>query len=198
MMHESTIIALEMNGEPLPELHGFPARLIVPGWDGASWVKWINDIKMSEESDKGFFFATAYRYPNFPVGPGGTAKPENMDVLEGMAVKSFFAKPTDMSKVKIGPLKLQGMAWAGENRVTRLEISTDGGSKWVDAKLGPQNLQFAWRTFSLDWTPPRQGHYILCSRATDSAGRVQPIEPAWNPSGYLWNAIDRIGIMVEA
>lgn len=198
LMHESTIVALEMNGEPLPELHGSPARLIVPGWDGASWVKWIDEIKVSEESDKGFFFARGYRYPKYNVGPGGAAKPEDMEVIEGMGVKSFFAKPGDQAKVKLGKIILQGVAWAGENRVMRVEVSTDGGAKWQDAKLSSQNLAFAWRLFTFEWTPPKVGHYVVCSRATDSAGRVQPIDPAWNPSGYLWNGIERMGLMVEA
>jgi len=112
-------------------------------------------------------------------------------------VKSFFARPLDQSKVKKGPLKIQGIGWAGENKVMRVEVSVDGGSKWQDAKLSRENYAFAWRLFEYDWTPTRTGHHILCSRATDSAGRVQPIEAPWNPSGYLWNSVDRIGVMVE-
>ncbi|HUQ90452.1 MAG TPA: sulfite oxidase [Bryobacteraceae bacterium] len=198
LMDPSTLIALEMNGQPLPDLHGFPARLIVPGWDGASWVKWVTDIQFSDQPDKGFYYARAYRYPKVPVPPGGAAKPEDMEVLEGMAVKSFFARPADQSRVKLGAgIPLQGIAWAGENRLTRVEVSTDGGAKWQDAKLSPQNFPFAWRLFTLDWTPAKPGYYTLFSRATDSAGRTQPIEPSWNPPGYLWNAVDRIGILVE-
>lgn len=198
LLHPATIIALEMNGQPLPDIHGGPARLIVPGWDGASWVKWVSQLNLTEQPDAGFYFATAYRYPKYPVGPGGAPKPEDMEVLEGMAVKSVFARPSDNTKVKRVPLRLQGVAWAGEHRITRVEISADGGSKWQDARLGTENFDFAWRTWSLDWTPTRQGHHTLMSRATDSAGRVQPIEPAWNPSGYLWNAVDRIAVLVEA
>lgn len=194
---DTTIIALEMNGEPLPELHGFPARLIVPGWDGASWVKWVNDLKVDEKPDAGFYFGTAYRYPKYAVAPGGAVKPEDMEVLEGMAVKSFFTRPADQSKVKAGPLSVQGFAWAGEHRVTRVEVSIDGGAKWQDAKLGTQNVPFCWRTFQFSFTPAKPGYYVLCSRATDSSGRVQPIEAPWNPSGYLWNSIDRIGVTVE-
>ncbi len=197
LMHESTIIALEMNGEPLPELHGFPARLIVPGWDGASWVKWIDDLQLSVEADKGFYFATAYRYPNFSVGPGGSAKPEEMEVLEGMAVTSFFSKPLDKAKVNLGPVPVMGVAFGGEHKIVRVEVSTDGGAKWVDAKLGAENFQFAWRTFTHGWRPAKKGYYTLCARATDAAGRVQPVEAEWNPSGYMWNAVDRIGVMVE-
>lgn len=198
LQHEATIIALEMNGQPLPEIHGGPMRAIIPGWDGASWVKWVKELTLSEKPDAGFYFATAYRYPKYPVGPGGAAKPEEMEVIEGMAVKSVFSRPLDHAKLKMAPQKLQGVAWAGEQRVTRVEVSQDGGASWKDAKLGSENFHFAWRTFAFDWTPTRPGHYTLMSRATDSAGRVQPIEPVWNPSGYLWNAIDRISVTVEA
>lgn len=197
LMDPATLIATEMNGQPLPELHGFPARLIVPGWDGASWVKWVSDIQLAPKPDGGFYFATAYRYPKHSVAPGVAPKPEDMEVIEGMAVKSIFARPSDRSTVKPGPMALEGVAWAGEHRIVRVEVSTDGGSKWVDARLGKENFAFAWRLWSLAWTPPKPGHYILCSRATDSAGRVQPIQAQWNPSGYLWNSVDRIGVTVE-
>ncbi|MDX1978904.1 MAG: sulfite oxidase [Bryobacteraceae bacterium] len=197
LMHEATLIALEMNGQPLPEIHGGPARLIVPGWDGASWVKWANQITVSDKPDAGFYFATAYRYPKHSVAPGGAPKPGDMEVLEGMAVKSFFVKPADTAKVGMSPVRLQGVGWAGEFRVARVEVSTDGGSSWRDARLSPENYNFAWRLWTLDWTPPRPGYYTLMSRATDSAGRVQPIEAPWNPSGYLWNSVDRIGVTVE-
>ena len=79
----------------------------------------------------------------------------------------------------------------------RVEVSSDGGSKWREAKLSDPKLNFAWRLWQLDWKPPEPGYYTLMSRATDSAGRVQPFVPAWNPSGYLWNGIDRIGVTVE-
>jgi DMSO/TMAO reductase YedYZ molybdopterin-dependent catalytic subunit len=197
LMHAATLIALEMNGAPIPELHGFPARLIIPGWDGASWVKWVSDLHLSAEPTKEFYFATAYRYPNYAVGPGGSAKPEDMGVIEGMAVMSFFTSPLDQAKAPAGKVTMRGMAYGGENRVARVEVSADGGSKWVDARLGVEDHPFAWRTFTQEWSPARKGYYVLCARATDSKGRVQPIEAEWNPSGYLWNALDRIGVTVE-
>lgn len=201
-LHEATILALEMNGRPLPDLHGFPARLIVPGWDGASWVKWVTRITASPEPSKEFYFATAYRYPRRPVVPGGAPKPEEMDVIEGMAVKSIFTRPAtgtpdSPARLRLARLALSGVAWAGENRVTRVEVSTDGGAGWRDASLGKEDFPFAWRLWDFSWTPPAPGYYTLCVRATDSAGRTQPIEAAWNPSGYLWNSIERIGVLVE-
>jgi DMSO/TMAO reductase YedYZ molybdopterin-dependent catalytic subunit len=197
-MHPATILALEMNGQPLPDLHGGPVRLIVPGWDGASWVKWVSQINVSDKPHPGFYMATAYKYPKVPAVPGGAVKPEDMDVLEGMAVKSFFARPADQTKVAVGAaLQFAGPATAGENRVARVDVSTDGGATWKPALLSKQDLPFAWRIWSFDWKPARPGYYTVCCRATDSAGRVQPIEAQWNPPGYLWNAVDKIGVVVE-
>ena len=195
---ETTILALEMNGEPLPELHGFPARLIVPGWDGASWVKWVTRMVLVDKPDPGFYMATGYKYPRRLTAPGVGAKPEDMETIEGMAVKSFFVKPADQAKVKLGPVSLQGVAWGGENRIMRVEVSVDGGAKWQDAKMSSQNFPFAWRLWNFEWTPAQPGYYTAAVRATDSAGRTQPIEAPWNPSGYLWNSIERLGLMVEA
>jgi len=118
-------------------------------------------------------------------------------VIEGMPVKSCITAPEDQQKVEPGPLTIRGFAWAGENAIERVEVSTDGGSRWRDAQLSPQKLPFAWRLWSLEWRPADLGYYTLMSRATDTAGRVQPIVSPWNPSGYLWNAIDRVGIIVE-
>lgn len=198
LLHDSTILALSMNGQPLPELHGGPVRLIVPGWDGASWVKWVNSIELTAQPNAGFYMNPAYRYPRFSVAPGGTAKPEEMDVIEGMVVKSFFATPSDGAKVRLGLVSLKGIAWGGEERIAKVEISTDGGARWSSAAVGREDYRFAWRTWNYNWKPVGAGYHTLCVRATDLAGHTQPIEPAWNPSGYLWNGIERIGVMVES
>ncbi len=197
IVDEATIVALEMNGEPLPDLHGYPARLIVPGWDGASWVKWLSRITLSDKPDGGFYMNPAYRMPKHPVAPGTAAQPEDLEILEGMAVKSFFTRPADRDKVPAGGAILGGVAWAGEHRVLRVDLSTDGGSRWQPAEMGREDYRFSWRTWRFAWKPSRPGFHILCCRAADSAGRTQPIEPAWNPSGYLWNGIERIGLTVE-
>ncbi len=196
-MHDATLVALEMNGEPLPALHGFPARLIVPGWDGASWVKWLTRLSVAEQPDGGFYMNPAYRYPRRAVAPGTAARPEDMEVIEGMTVKSFFVRPADGAKLPTAPVTLAGVAWAGEERITRVEVSIDGGSRWRDAELGAQDFPFCWRLWRFTWKPAAAGYYSLLCRATDSAGRTQPIHAAWNPSGYLWNAIERIGVLVE-
>ena len=196
-LHPATLLALKMNHEPLPDLHGFPVRLIVPGWDGTSWVKWVVSLTVASEPDNGFFMNPGYRFPRHAVSPGGAANPADLAVIEGMPVKSYITTPSDSEKVKLGPVTLRGIAWAGEERVVRVEVSTDAGRHWTDAQLSSQDLPFAWRLWSLSWTPRQEGYHIILSRATDSAGHVQPIVATWNPSGYLYNAIDRVGIVVE-
>lgn len=196
-LHPATILALNMNGAPLPDIHGGPLRLVVPGWDGTSWVKWVVRLSPSMQPNTGFFMNPGYRYPKYALPPGSPPVPAELEVIEGMPVKSTLTHPQDQAKIGLKPTTIRGFAWAGEQRIERVEVSTDGGARWEDAKLSKQNLPFAWRLFSVEWTPPQRGYYTILSRATDSAGRVQPIVAEWNPSGYLYNAIDRIGVMVE-
>jgi sulfite oxidase len=195
--HRATILALKMNGQPLPDLHGAPARLLVPGWDGTSSVKWVVKLTAAAQPHAGFFMNPGYRYPKFALPPGTPARAAELEIIEGMVVKSSITAPEDRATVKLGPVAIRGFAWAGEEAIERVEVSTDGGSKWQNAQLSKEKLPFAWRLFKLDWQPPQPGYYNILSRATDTAGHVQPVVAQWNPSGYLWNAIDRIGINVE-
>ena len=196
VMHPATLLALKMNGET-PAIHGVPARLIVPGWDGTSWVKWVVRLTPTAAMSGGFFMNPAYRYPKYPVTPGTAARPEDLDVVEGMPVKSTLTAPEDGARIPFGPVTIKGVAWAGENAIERVEVSTHGGLKWEAAQLSPQKLPFAWRLFTLSWTPRAPGYHTIMARAVDTAGNEQPIVPPWNPSGYLWNGIDRIGVTVE-
>jgi DMSO/TMAO reductase YedYZ molybdopterin-dependent catalytic subunit len=195
-LHPATILALDMNGVALPDIHGGPVRLIVPGWDGTSWVKWVVRLTVAKDMNNGFFMNPGYRYPKFALPPGSPPVPEELEVIESMPVKSSITSPAEEEKLPLAPLTIKGFAWAGEDRIARVDVSTDGGSRWTPAELSTQNLPFAWRLFQLKWTPPKPGYYTILSRATDSAGRVQPVVAAWNPSGYLYNAIDRVGITV--
>ena len=196
-MHPATLVALRMNGES-PQIHGFPARLIVPGWDGTSWVKWVTRITPRSEPTNGFFMNPGYRMPRIPLPPGTPARPAELEVIEGMPVKSSIMMPEDGGKASLGTIPVRGIAWAGEEAVERVDVSFDGGAKWQPAELSPQKYHFAWRLWRVDWKPAGPGYYNILSRATDTAGRVQPFVPSWNPSGYLWNGVDRIGVTVEA
>jgi DMSO/TMAO reductase YedYZ molybdopterin-dependent catalytic subunit len=196
-LHPATLLALSMNGET-PTIHGFPARLIVPGWDGTSWVKWVTRLTPSDKMSTGFFMNPGYRIPKYNLPPGTPARPAELEVIEGMPVKSSITAPEDQAKIPASGTTILGIAWAGEHAIERVEVSTDGGSHWRNAQLSQPKLNFAWRLWQIEWKPTEPGYYTILSRATDSAGRVQPFVPAWNPSGYLWNGVDRIGVTVEA
>jgi len=193
-----TILCYEMNGEPLPVSHGFPLRAIVPGWEGAYSVKWLSSIHASDVEQPGAFVQAGYRYPKRPVVPGGTVAAADTEPLRGMPVKSIITAPqTDMT-TKPGPVRIGGFAWAGNDQVRRVDVSVDGGRSWLPARLGTDVAPFAWRQFEYVWHTASPGSHVVMSRATDSLGRSQPIVPAWNPAGYLWNAIDQVRINVSA
>ena len=194
-LDSDTLIATTMNGAPLTKHHGFPARVLVPGWVGAASCKWLTEIKLLESEFVGNFMNPGYRFPNQPVQPGESVKPEDTHVLTTLNVKSVISRPLDGSSLKSGKLEVHGVAWAGEADIVRVEVSTDGGSTWNSARLGHERSRFAWRLWNYDWNAKR-GDYEIQSRATDSHGRVQPAEAVWNPSGYLYNAIDQVKIHV--
>jgi len=196
-MDPDTLIATHLNGAPLPKHNGFPARALVPGWVGAASCKWLTEIKVLDKEFDGNFMNPGYRLPNQPVKPGETIKPEDTHPVTALNVKSLIVSPTDGSTARSGLLNLQGVAWAGEADVEKVEISVDGGASWQAAQLGNDKSRYAWRLWSFKWHAPQSGEYTIASRATDSQGRTQPASPAWNPSGYLNNAIDTVKIHVQ-
>jgi len=192
-----TLIATHMNGSPLTKHHGFPARALVPGWIGAASCKWLTEIKVLDAEFVGNFMSPGYRFPNHPVNPGDAVKPEETHPLTALTVKSMISGPSDGASLKARQIAVHGTAWAGEADIAKVEISTDGGIHWNAAKLGHDQAHYAWRLWSYDWEPVKAGDYTIQSRATDSAGRVQPATPVWNPSGYLYNAIDEVKVHVS-
>ena len=192
-----TLIATHMNGSPLTKHHGFPARALVPGWIGAASCKWLTEIKVLDAEFVGNFMSPGYRLPNQPVKPGDVVKPEDTHAVTALSVKSVISGPIDRSNVKMGRVTVHGAAWAGEADIVKVEISTDGGTTWDLAKLGRDQAHYAWRLWSYDWKPGKGGDYSIQSQATDSQGRVQPPTPVWNPSGYLYNAVDQVNVHVS-
>jgi sulfite oxidase len=195
-MDADTLIATQMNGEPLTQHHGFPARIMTPGWAGAASCKWVTEIRVLDKPFDGNFMMPGYRLPNSPVKPGDSVKPEDTHAITGLTVKSTIASPTDGTKLKPGAQVVKGVAWAGEAEITKVEISTDGGASWNSAELGKDNAKYAWRLWSYAWKPAKSGDYVILSRATDSQGRVQPATAEWNPSGYLYNVYDQVKVYV--
>ena len=112
-----------------------------------------------------------------------------------LGVKSIIASPTEGARVNRGPVRIHGAAWAGEAEIAKVELSSDGQS-WNQATLEKDRDHYAWRLWSYSWMPEKDGEYQLRSRAADSQGRVQPENPLWNPSGYLYTAIDRVNVYV--
>jgi sulfite oxidase len=197
-MHPDTILAYRMNGEEIPIYHGFPLRLIVPGWEAAASTKWIVNIRASEAEAGGFFMQNAYRIPRFPVAPGTAVDPKDMVPYTALNVKSIFTQPLEGTTVRAGAsVELRGFAWAGEADITRVDVSTDSGATWDHATLDKDQAKYAWRRFRYMWRPVRSGSFVVMSRATDSQGRTQPEAASWNPSGYMYNVIDKVRVNVE-
>ena len=191
-----TLVATHMNNETLPKHHGFPARALVPGWIGAASCKWLTEIKVLEKEFEGNFMSPGYRMPNQPAKPGETVKPEDTHPVTGLNVKSLISSPSDSAILNSRTLNLQGVAWAGEADIVRVEVSADGGASWQDAQLAADRARYAWRLWNFKWKAPNSGDFVIAARATDSQGRTQPSAPVWNPSGYLNNSIDQVRIHV--
>jgi sulfite oxidase len=196
-LHPDTLIAYEMNGQPLHPLHGFPLRTIIPGWEGAYSIKWLTHLRVLDREFDGFWVATGYRYPTKAVAPGAAVDAKDMAPLTGLVVKSLITRPLHDAVVAPGRVDVAGFAWAGETDIARVDVSTDHGATWQPARLVGERAKYAWRRFEFSFTPPRSESYLILSRATDANGRTQPITPPWNPSGYLWNAPDSVRIEVK-
>ena len=194
-LHPDTMLAYEMNGQPLPVEHGFPLRLIAPGWAGDSWVKWLQHIEVLDHEFDGFWMKSAYRHPPQPVAPGTAVDPAAMVPVTDLNVKSVIASPNGWARP--GMVRAQGAAWSNGSPVSKVEMSADGGRTWKTAKLGGRRTQYGGRLWQLDWKAA-EGKYTLMSRATNEAGQTQPLAQQWNPSGYLWNVAQPVEVTISA
>ncbi len=193
-----TLLATHMNGRVLLKHHGFPLRALAPGWIGAASCKWLAEIRVLAQPFEGNFMNPGYHMPNHLVKPGESVDPKDSASVTQLSVKSMITRPLDGASVRRGPVEVSGAAWAGERQVTKVEISIDGGARWQEARLGEEHAPYAWRLWTFAFRPNRSGEHVIMSRATDSAGRAQPARAAWNPSGYLYNAIDQVKVHVAA
>jgi DMSO/TMAO reductase YedYZ molybdopterin-dependent catalytic subunit len=188
------LLAYELNGAPLPPQHGFPLRLVVPGWYGMTNVKWLTSIEVTRTPFTGYYQATSYNVrvqDDDPGVPVTRIVPRSLMVPPG--IPDFF---TRVRKVDPGPCHIVGRAWSGRGAITNVEFSPDGGTTWSGADLEPPTLgEAAWQGWRVEWnaTP---GTHELCCRATDQAGNVQPLEADWNTGGYLNNAVQRVPVEV--
>jgi len=190
------LVAYQMNGEPLPMLNGFPARLVVPGWYATYWVKHLSEITVLDHEFDGFWMKKAYRIPDTPCGciePGTT--PTHTVPINRLNVRSLISSPQNGARVPVGrAVTLKGVAFDGGYGIAQVEISGDGGATWRRAGLGRDLGRYSFREWSAQWTPAKPGAFRLLVRATNRAGESQPFEPLWNPSGYLRNVVEHIDL----
>ena len=173
-MATDAILAWEMNGEPLTPEHGAPVRLVVPGWFAMASVKWLESVRASREPFTGFYQTDEYVLGEIP--------------LREMRVKSMIVSPSPGVAAPLGDIALQGKAWSGKGAIVRVEVSADAGQSWLDARVETSRAPHAWQSWDVTWRPTRPGKHVLLARATDEAGRVQPIAPEWNRLGYANHA----------
>ncbi|MEM9749673.1 MAG: sulfite oxidase [Pseudomonadota bacterium] len=199
-MEPHTLIAFAMNGEPMPLLNGHPLRLIVPGWPGSCSQKWLTRITLRDRMHDGpKMMGKAYRMPKRPALPGGAIGDEEMEVISTLPLKSLVTFPETGAAVAAGAaFEVRGHAWAGEDNVAGVDISTDFGATWRAAELAPQANPFAWRHWRAEVEAPTPGYYEVWARARDTDGGAQPpVPPGWNPKGYLNNMQHRIAVMAS-
>ena len=197
-LDDYTLIAWEMNGKPLPILHGFPLRIVSPGWPGSTSPKWLKKIVIRDRIHDGMKM-DRYRVPKYPVKPGISVPLEDMAIIESMPVKSLITNPKTGINIKQGKkLKIRGHAWAGDRFVQMVHVSIDFGQTWQKANLKQPVNPYAWQNWNTNIEFPSQGYYEVWVRATDNKGIMQPmVVPGWNPSGYINNAMHRIAVTVS-
>ena len=194
-LHPDTLIALRQNGRPLAPNRGLPARVVVPGWVGDDWVRFISDLEVRADEPAAFYYNPAYRYPAAPGAPGAPIPADQMRPMTTTNVKSLLGSLSDGDRLPRGTQELKGVAFSGEAGIDKVELSFDEGATWTAAELERKTSPYGFRVFRHVWKPA-PGKYTVACRATDGRGAVQPDAPVWNPGGYLYNAIDRVRVEV--
>jgi sulfane dehydrogenase subunit SoxC len=195
-LRDEVLVAYAMNGQPLPPQHGFPLRLVVPGWYGMTSVKWLERITVLDAPFGGYQQSRSYRVRMTPEEEG--------EPVMRMVPRSLMIPPgipdfaTRERRLGIGPCTVRGRAWSGFGVIERVEVSADAGATWTDARLGHQASRWAWCSWEWQWDIRAPGVYELCCRATDSAGNSQPLESPWNLGGYANNEVQRVTTVVTA
>jgi DMSO/TMAO reductase YedYZ molybdopterin-dependent catalytic subunit len=191
-MNDDVLLAYEVNGQPLPPQHGYPLRLLVPGWYGMTSVKWLESIEAVAKPFEGFQQATAYRYQQGPDDPGTPVQRTKVrSLMVPPGIPDFLTRKRILPP---GPVLLQGRAWAGTNPVDTVEVCVDG--VWAEAHLEPSVGAYAWRAWTFPWIADVGEHELAC-RATDSAGTIQPDQADWNYQGMGNNSVQRLQVTVR-
>ncbi|MBI3877395.1 MAG: molybdopterin-dependent oxidoreductase [Verrucomicrobia bacterium] len=193
------LLAYAMNGEDLPLLNGFPLRLVVPGYYGTYWIKHLHEITVIDEVFNGFWMATGYRIPDNDCGfiaPGAAAG--KTIPIGRFNVRSFITNLAETSKLKAGREQLvRGIAFDGGFGISEVLFSSDGGRSWHGAQLGKDLGKYSFREWTIAFTPRTKGVHELRCKATNRVGQSQPLEPLWNPSGYLRNVVETVKVLAS-
>jgi len=197
---DDVLVAWAMNGEPLPLDHGYPVRLVVPGFYGTYWVKHLSEITVVDELFAGFWMGTAYRIPDTMGAcvPPGTA-PKSTVPIGRFNVRSFITSHADAATLPLNRETLvRGIAFDGGAGITEVLFSADGGRSWRTAQLGKDLGNYSFREWTLPFTPTAAGPLEWKVRATNRLGESQPLEPLWNPPGYMRNVVETVKVNVAA
>jgi DMSO/TMAO reductase YedYZ molybdopterin-dependent catalytic subunit len=190
------MLAWGMNGADLPMLNGYPLRLVVPGYYGTYWVKHVNDLEVIDGVYSGFWMASAYRVPDTPgcaIEPGTTPKKTNP--ISRFTIRSFITSVADGAKLASGRETLvRGIAFDSGQGLRDVMFSSDGGKSWRPAELGKDLGKYSFREWTYRFTPTQRGSLTLMSRASNRIGETQPLEPLWNPAGYLRNVVEPVRV----
>jgi DMSO/TMAO reductase YedYZ molybdopterin-dependent catalytic subunit len=197
-MDESTLIAYEMNGAPIPHLNGAPARIIVPGWTGTYWMKHVVSIKPATKPESSYWMNPAYRIPvgKFPiVAHFATQETATTTPITEMVINSLITSHADGARVQAGNVTVGGIAWDGGYGIRSVEVSTDGGKTWMQATLGQDLGRFAFRPFSVA-LPAKRGKLTVTARASNAIGQTQTAALILNPAGYHHNVMHSVTLDV--
>jgi DMSO/TMAO reductase YedYZ molybdopterin-dependent catalytic subunit len=175
------LLAYAMNGDPLPGEHGFPLRLVVPGWYGMASVKWLGEIEVTDRLFTGFFQVDRYVVESDP--------------LSRIRVRALITEPADGATLPRGDLLIRGLAWSGRASVARVDVAV--GDTWTEARLLDEPLRYAWRRWELPTRVDDVGGVVLRARATDASGDTQPDRPFWNRLGYGNNVVQSVRVTVR-
>jgi sulfite dehydrogenase len=189
------MLAWAMNGADLPVLNGYPLRLVVPGYYGTYWVKHLHEITVLDLASDSFWMTSAYRIPDNDCAcvPAGTAAPKTRPIGR-YNIRSFITGPAEGGRVAAGrEFAVRGFAFDGGSGIARVQVSADGGQRWVEAQLGEELSRYSFRGFEARLSLPAGPHRLL-SRATGRSGETQPLEPRWNPPGYMRNVVESIAV----
>jgi DMSO/TMAO reductase YedYZ molybdopterin-dependent catalytic subunit len=196
-MDPHNLIAFEMNGGALHPMNGAPLRLVIPGWPGSCSQKWVTRVWVRDQVHDGEKMGgMSYRVPRYPVAPGAEVPEEDFVIIEAMPVKSIITHPAANQEIAGRTVEVRGHAWAGDRKVSAVDVSYDFGATWQSAALDAPANPYAWQHWRAEIELPQAGYYEVWARATDESGQMQPFAVAWNPRGYINNAMHRIALTV--